>query len=192
MRTKLEEAIEKIHSIGDEYCENQMYFWPDFDPVHPNPKAYFRKQGVEFDGDLYIRYRVKQTIRPIPSAQIEQEERIVGATLPEDYKTLLQVFGEVHLPGNAVFCLDSPAKALNATRGAWHDTDTPPKVLAVSSYWRTSDGNSIGFIREGDAFLPAIYEFNHELVYGAENTSEWTTRLSDSLADFILAYLQQD
>jgi len=52
MSSSLDALISKVRSISDEYCENQMYVWPGFDPMDPNPKSFFKKHGIKFDGEL--------------------------------------------------------------------------------------------------------------------------------------------
>lgn len=191
MPEDLDRLIEQIRAIGDEYCENQMYWWPEFNPREDDPDAFFKEQGIKFDGELFIRYRVKRTFRPIPAAELGQQEQALGVALPHDYKVLLQQFGPLHLPGRACIALESPKEALRTTRGRWCNEDKPLSVLAISPYWETSDGNSIGFIRNGDAFQPAVYEFNHELVYEGDDPTLWSVRRGDSLAEFLLEYLNQ-
>lgn len=189
MSNSLEAAIQKIHAIADVVCENQMYFWPGFDPLDDDPAKFFRKHKIEFDGDLFIRYPVKATFHPLTKSQIEKEERELGFTLPSDYKTLLQTFGEFHLPGTASICLNAPAAALQSTHSQWCEPDEPLCVLAISSYWQSSDGNSIGYVRAGDALGCELFEFNHELRYEGNDPVLWSKRISNSLADFVLEYL---
>lgn len=192
MSNSLEAAIRKIDALGNEYCVNQMYRWPGFDPRHPDPATFFSAGRIEFDGDLFIRYRVKETFNPLSVERIEAEEGMVGASLPNDYKVLLQTFGEFHLPGAAGICIESPAKALKTTRGTWRYEGEPLRALAISSYNDTSDGNSIGFIRDGDSFQPALFELCHELRSRGDDPSLWTKKLGDSLSDFLLEYLERD
>ncbi len=179
----------KIRSIGDVHVQNQMYVWPDFDPMDRRPKAFFKKRGIEFDGVLYIRYPVNKTIDPLSQAQLDQQERSLGLHLPVDYKQLLLSFGPIHLPGNANVIITSPADALQLTRDSWCYGDKPLTVLAISSYNCTCDGNSIGFIRSGDLFQPEVYEFNHELLYKADDPRLWTRKVGNSLTGFLLEYL---
>lgn len=188
----LDSLIARIRSIGDEYCENQMSVWPGFNPTDCDPEEFFRERGIEFDGLLFIRYPVKTTFNPIPIARIEDEERSLGVTLPSDYKVLLQQFGEFHLPGNASIRIESPLEALRTTRWAWCYGDRPLSALAISSYDATSDGNSIGFVRNGDSFQREIYEFNHELVYQGDSPSLWTKKISNCLAEFLFDYLDDN
>jgi hypothetical protein len=187
--SKLQSLLDKIRSIADEHCESQMYCWPGFDPMDPNPKKFFKKLGIEFDGDLFIRYPVKKTFSPMSAQKIAEEEREIGVNLPLEYKTILSEFGGVHLPGNANVAIETPLEALRTTRGAWCYEGKRLSVLAVSSYNRASDGNSVGFIRLDSEFSPVVYEFDHELLYHGDDPSLWTRRVADSLADFLLDYL---
>jgi len=182
--------IAKIHSIGNEYCKSQMYSWPGFDPMEPNPKKFFRKLGIKFDGDLFIRYPVKRTFRPMPVERIEAEEREIEVALPGDYKSLLAEFGDVHLPGDAGIAIATPLKALKMTRGAWCSEAEPLSILAVSPFNRNSDGNCLGFIRKGSEFMPEVYEFRHELLYHGDDPALWSKLIADSLSDFLFDYLQ--
>jgi hypothetical protein len=111
--------------------------------------------------------------------------------LPADYKTLLQTFGEFHLPGNAMICIKSPARAVQTTRSGWCSESQPLTVLAISSYCDTSDGNSFGYIRTGDSFGPPLCEFNHELWRKDAKPALWAKKLSASLAEFVLEYLKK-
>jgi hypothetical protein len=191
MSSLLDTAIAKIRSIASEYCENQMYVWPDFDPMEPDPATFFRQRGIEFDGDLFIRYPVRITFNPIPLTSLESEGRAIGIELPRDYQVLLQEFGEFHLPGPAGIQFESPAHALQTTRGHWCLSDGELTALAISPYNETGDGNSIGFVRRGNVFEPAIFEFAHELVQPGAAPETWTRKISDSLAEFILEYLDR-
>ena len=192
MLNSLELAIAKIRSIGDAHCQNQMYVWPGFNPMDPDPEAFFKKQGIDFDGLLFIRYPVKRTFRPLPAALISDEERSLEVKLPGDYKTLLEMFGEFHLPGKASVCIRAPARALALTRGAWCYEGKPLSALAISNFNNTSDGNSIGYIREGNCFRPELFEFDHELLYEGDNPALWTRKVGDCLADFLLEYLDRN
>ena len=180
---------EKIRSIANEYCESQMYCWPEFTPM-ANPKKFFRKLGIEFDGVLFIRYPVKKTFCPMMVEKIMEEEEKIGVLLPTEYKSLLEEFGGVHLPGNANVAIDTPMEALRNTRGTWCYEGKPLSVLAISSYNLDADGNSIGFIRKGSEFSPVLYEFDHELVYKGDDPSLWSRPLAETLSDFLLSYLE--
>ncbi|MFN0020166.1 MAG: hypothetical protein ACKVP0_18045 [Pirellulaceae bacterium] len=191
MSRKFDSLAEKIRSIGEVYCENQMYVWPGFDPKDPNPRRFFKKLGIEFDGDLFIRYPVKKTFSPIPGDQLDQQERSSGLKIPDDYRQLLQQFGPVHLPGKANIAINSLQEAIKTTRLFWCYEGTALSALAISSFNQTSDGNSIGFIRIGDSLQSEVYEFDHELVYQGKDPRLWTRKVGDSLADFLLKYLNE-
>jgi len=179
----------KIRSLSEVRCENQIYAWPGFDPMNPDPERFFKKLGIDFDGILFISYPVKLTFSPLSSEELSQYERFLSAEIPVDYKLLLQQFGPVHLPGKANIIIESPQEALKTTRAVWCYEGTPLSVLAISSYNSTSDGNSIGFIRNGDAFEPEVYEFDHELIHNGGDPRVWTRKVGDSLAEFLLEYL---
>lgn len=80
---------EKLRSISSHYCENQLYVWPGFNPEIHDPDEFFASRDIEFDGELFIRYRVERTFRPLTAAQIAREERLIGAKLPADYTAFL-------------------------------------------------------------------------------------------------------
>jgi len=125
--------------------------------------------------------------------QIEDVERTLGVSLPNDYRVLLHEFGDFHLPGSANITFESPAEALKTTEMAfWCNVGSPLSALAISPYDATSDGNWIGFLRDGDFFQPAIYEFDHERVRKGKNPSLWTKKISSCLADFIIEYLERN
>lgn len=187
--SQIRELVEKIRSIANEYCESQMYCWPGFDPMDRNPKQYFRNLGIEFDGDLFIRYRVEKTFRPMSIQEILEEESKIGVLLPADYKSLLEEFGPVHLPGDANVAIDTPMEALRATRSAWCYEGKPLSAIAISAYNRNADGNSIGFIRKGSEFSSIVYEFDHELAYKGDDPLLWSRPLADTLSAFLLNYL---
>jgi hypothetical protein len=189
MSQALDSLIAKIHSLSEKRCKNQMYVWPGFDPMDPDPGKFFKRLGIKFDGSLFISYPVKMTFAPLSKEELIQQERSLGVQLPDDYKELLQQFGPVHLPGSADVILQSPQEALASTRAAWCYQGKPLSVLSISSYNRTSDGNSIGFIRKGNLFGPEIYEFDHELLYHGDDPNLWTRKAGDSLAEFLLEYL---
>ncbi|QDU30171.1 hypothetical protein ETAA8_52900 [Anatilimnocola aggregata] len=166
-----------------------MYVWPGFDPANPKPAKFFKNLGIKFDGVLFISYPVKMTFLPLAKDELIQQERLLGAELPADYKDLLQQFGPVHLPGVANIIIESPQDALQTTHSKWC-YDGTPLVLAISAYNLTSDGNSIGYLRNGESFGPEIYEFDHERFYNGGDPSAWTRKIGDSLADFLLEYLE--
>jgi hypothetical protein len=190
MSNNLTALLQKIHSIADVYCETQMYCWPGFNPSEDDPEEFFSEQRIDFDGELMIRYPVKRTFQPMSVTQIEKEERSLGVDLPEDYKAILREFGPVHLPGPAEIIIETPAEALNLTERNWRG-GKPPLVIAISSYHQRADGNSLGFIRNESSFLPAVYEFSHELIWNDNNPLRWTKQIGDSLATFLLEYLEK-
>lgn len=187
---KIDLLADKIRSIADDYCESQMYCWPGFDPMDPDPGAFFHKLRIEFDGDLFIRYPVKNTFCPMTHEAILEEESKVGVLLPTDYKLLLAEFGSLHLPGAANIAIKRPIEALRSTRSMWCSEGTPLNALAISSYNHEADGNSIGFIRDGSKFSSIIFQFDHELAYKEEESSLWSKPQAESLSEFLLGYLE--
>ena len=191
MMNSVDIAISRIRSIGDEYCENQVYVFPDYDPVECDRTALCQRLGIPFTDDLMIRYPANRTFQPLSTTLIDDAERSLGVAIPDDYKVLLATFGEFHLPGNASICIDAPTAALATTRGAWCYEGTPLSALAISTFNETSDGNSIGYLRDGDRFLPVLFEFKHELRYEGDDPKLWTEKIADSLSDFLIAYLDR-
>lgn len=159
--------------------------------MDPKPKAFFKAQGIKFDGLLFIRYRVEQTFQPLTAAEIKAAEKNIGATLPSDYKTLLQMFGGFHLPGRAGIQLRPPLEAMSATSNQWQDKTSPLRVIAISQFNQTSDGDCIGFLRKGKSFLPELFKFDHERVYQGTDPSLWSKKVGDSLSEFLLSYLNR-
>jgi hypothetical protein len=188
--SSLEDAIAKIRSVGQHLCENQGHVFPDYDHMNGDATAVCERLGIPFTDDLFIEYPTERTFCPIDEADIAQEEQELGVRLPSDYKTLLNVFGEFHLPGNAVICIESPLHAAHTSQGAWQ-IDENLTALAISSYNVHSDGNSIGFLRQGDRFGDELFEFNHELRYHGDDPTLWTKRLASSLSEFIVSYIDQ-
>jgi len=194
MTNQLEMAIEKIRSVGDRLCENQVYYFDDyeFDPETGigDATALCDRLGIPFTDDIVIEYPASATFSPLPDSEIATLEESLSATLPEDYKQLLLTFGAFHLPGNADICLSTPSSAISSTCGVWQfeDPATLP-VLAISSYHQNGDGDSIGFIRNGELFDPAIFVFKHELRYEGDDPALWTERVADSFAAFVIAYV---
>jgi hypothetical protein len=187
---KINLLADKIRSIANDYCESQMYCWPGFDPMDPDPGAFFHKLGIEFDGDLFIRYPVKNTFSPMTHEAILEEEDKVGLLLPMDYKLLLAEFGSVQLPGAANIAIMSPIEAMKSTRSMFCSDGKPLIALAISSYNQEADGKSIGFIRDGSEFSSIIYQFDHELAYKGDEPSLWSKPLAESLSEFLLGYLE--
>lgn len=188
--SEIETAIALISSIGDEYCENQAYIFPEYDPSECDATALCKRLGIPFTDDLMIRYPANRTFKPLTHKAIAQEERALGATLPSDYKTLLETFGEFHLPGDESLCFKVPAAAARSTQQNWTQ-QLPLSALAISSYHKTSDGNCIGFIRNGPNFGDELFEFDHELVYQGEDPKLWSRKLADSLSAFLVGYLRR-
>lgn len=112
--SKLQSLLDKIRSIADEHCESQMYCWPGFDPMDPNPKKFFKK-----------------TFSPMSAQKIAEEEREIGVDLPLEYKTILCEFGGVHLPGNANVAIETPLEALRNSRPSSMNLITSCCILAT-------------------------------------------------------------
>lgn len=187
--SNIEIAIETIRSVGDEYCENQAYIFPDYDPMECDATALCDRLGIPYTDDIIIRYPASRTFAPIEADIIAQQEAEIGITLPQDYKTLLETLGEVHLPGHANVCIDSPANAVRTTRGYWIAEPAPLTMLAISTCNDTSDGDAIGFLLDGTRFGDAIFKFDHELIYGDDGPEKCSTQIASSLGEFIAQYL---
>ena len=185
-------AIETIRSVGDEHCENQAYIFPDYDPMECDATALCQRLGIPYTDDINIRYPANRTFLPIDPDLIAQQESQIGITLPHDYKTLLETLGAVHLPGHANVCIDSPADAVDTTRGYWLAEPAPLSLLAISTYNETSDGDAIGFRYDGDRFGDAVYKFDHELVNGDDGPENCATKIAYSLGEFITEYLAKN
>ena len=188
--SEIETAIDLIRSVGDKFCENQAYIFPEYDPSACDATALCKRLRIPFTDDLMIRYPASRTFNPLTRKAIAQEEKALGTTLPSDYKTLLETFGEFHLPGRESLCFEGPAAAAKLTQQYWAQ-EQPLNALAISSYHKTSDGNCIGFIRNGSKFGDELFEFDHELVYQGEDPRLWTKKLADSLSTFLAKYLRR-
>jgi hypothetical protein len=191
MANQLENAIAKIHSVGDELVLNQVYF---FDDYHPDPEtgigdptALCERLGIPYTEDIMVEYPANRTFSPISADDISALEKAVGATLPEDYKRLLATFGAFHLPGNGQICFFSPQTAISATRayGGYDNTLSMP-VLEISPC--LPNGDDIGFIRHDDKFGPELALFKHDTREG-NPPDKWATVMANSLSEFIVGYL---
>jgi len=194
MDSTLETAIDKIRSVGERICENQVYCFDDyeFDPETRMGDATIlcTRLGIPVTDDVVIEYAANRTFSPLPEPDIDAYEDALGASLPDDYKQLLATFGAFHLPGSAAICLASPTSAISSTcDGWWFDDPLTMTVLAISSYHQHSDGDSIGFVRDRDRFNPALFVFKHELRSGGDDPSLWTEHIADSFAAFVIAYI---
>jgi hypothetical protein len=191
MPSNIETAIAKIESAGDRLCENQVYYFDDYDPETGDATALCKRLGIPFTDDIVIEYPAKRTFAPISSSKLAKLSKRLGAALPDDYARLLVEFGPCHLPGDSVICFHSPESVISATCDGWgfDDPSTMP-VLAISPYHRDCDGDSIGFLRAGRSFAPELYVFRHELRYlGDDDATKWTERMADSLSEFIISYI---
>ncbi len=187
----IDDAIAKIRSVGHLICENQGHVFPDYDHINCDATAVCERLGIPFTDDLFLAYPAERTFVPIGDAEIFAEEGELGVQLPDDYKGLMMLFGEFHLPGTAAICFERPLRAAYTSRGAWQ-VDENLSVSAISSYNVDSDGNSIGFVRRGDRFGDEVFEFKHELRYHGSDPALWTSKLAGSLAEFIVNYLAQN
>lgn len=133
MSKVLDMAIERIRSVGDRLCENQVYYFDDydFDPETGvgDATALCNRLGIPVTDDIVIEYPAKRTFGPLPELDISAFEQSLEATLPTDYKRLLATFGAFHLPGNADICISSPSSAISSTCGAWWFDD--PSTMPV-------------------------------------------------------------
>ena len=190
MPNTVETAIAKINSVGERLCENQAYYFDDYDPEVGDVPALCNRLGIPATDDIVIEYPANRTFSPLPESEIAAYEEAVGASLPWDYKRLLAMFGTFHLPGRVSFCLYSPSSAISATCGGWwFDDPLTMPVLAISPYHQHSDGDSIGFLRSGSEFAPWLHVFKHELRHHGDDPSQWSERVADSLADFVISYI---
>ncbi|MFN3153432.1 SMI1/KNR4 family protein [Bremerella sp.] len=189
MTRAIDLAIDRIRAIGSHVCENQVYVFDDYDPHECDPTAVCQRLGIPYSDELFLSYPAERTFDPIPWAQIEAEEQQLGATLPDDYKTLLATFGRFHLPGRASICLRSPVDSSEVGQDAWSIPENG--ILAISNYMQESDGNMIGFIRNGEQFAPELYEFSLDLRWMTSSDQPWQIKRADSLADFVIQYLDQ-
>ena len=188
--TNIDDGIAKIRSVGHVICENQGHVFPDYDHMNCDATTVCERLGIPFTDDLFLAYPAERTFHPISESEVVEEEDELGVQLPDDYKKLLMVFGEFHLPGKAAICFERPLRAAYTTQGAWQ-VDENFSALAISSYNVDSDGNSIGFIRRNDRFGDEVFEFKHELRYHGNDPALWTNKLAGSLAEFIVNYLSQ-
>ena len=190
MTSTIEIAIAKIKGVGDRLCENQVYYFDDYDPETGDATALCRRLDIPLTDEIVIEYPVAKTFCPIPASTIAKLESQLGSKLPNDYTRLLTEFGAFHLPGRCAICFHSPDSVLSGTCGHWwfDDPSTMP-VLAISDYHHTCDGDSIGFIRKGEAFAPAVYVFKHDLRSEGADPKIWTEKLAESLSEFIVSYI---
>jgi hypothetical protein len=196
MASTVETAIAMIRSVGDELCENQVYYFDDydFDPETGlgDATALCTRLGIPVTGDILIEYPASRTYLPLTESQIASFEKSLCASLPDDYKPLLATFGAFHLPGNADIFLSSPSAAISTTGGSWwFDDPTTMPVLAIAPYRLCCDGDSIGFIRKNDEFGPALFVLKHELRHEGDDPALWTERIAESVSAFAIKYLEK-
>jgi hypothetical protein len=184
----LDEAVARIRGVADVHCENQVYVFSDYDYENYDATAVCERLGIPYSDDLYLCYPVKSTFDPLSESDIDAAERDLGATLPTDYKELLLQFGQFHLPGKEVICVEGPRQAAATTRACW-TYEGALTVLAISSYHKTADGDSIGFLRNGNSFGNELYHFNHDLRENGDDPKQWSEKVANSLAEFIVSHL---
>jgi hypothetical protein len=186
--SKLDEAVARIRGVADVYCENQVYVFPDYDHENYDATKVCKRLGIPVSDELFLRYPAGRTFKPLLQKSIEAGERALKAKLPADYKELLRQFGEFHLPGEEVICFDGPEAAARATRGCWI-FEGPLTALAISSYHKTADGDSIGFLRTGEMFGDDLFHFQHELRKDGSDPRQWSRKIASSLSEFIVGHL---
>ena len=190
MASTLETAIAKINSVGDRLCENQVYYFDDYEHELADPAPLCTRLGIPVTDEIVIEYPANRTFSPLTESDISALEKTFGASLPEDYRRLLATFGTFHLPGNAALCMHSPSSVISASCGGWlFDDPVTIPVIAISPYHQYSDGNSIGFIRKGAEFGAELFVFDHELRYKGDDPTLWSERIADSFAAFIISYI---
>jgi hypothetical protein len=164
MPATVEDAIAKVKAVGDKLCLTQVYSFDDYDPASGDATSLCKRLGIPVTDDIIIEFPINRTFQPLSPSKIAKLSKQLGASLPVDYNRLLTELGAFHLPGNADIGLFPPGSAFARTRQAWWFKDplTTP-VLAISSYDRYCDGDSLGFLRAGKAFAPELYVFKHEL-----------------------------
>lgn len=190
MTATIDIAIAKIKRIGDRLCENQVYYFDDYDPETGDATALCRRLGIPVTDDIVIEYPAAKTFSPIPESSIVELSVQLAAKLPDDYTRLLAEFGAFHLPGQCAICFHSPdSAALGTCDHWWFDDPSTMPVLAISDYHRNCDGDSIGFVRIGESFAPAVYVFKHDLRSRGDDPKIWTEKLAESLSEFIVSYI---
>src|SRR5688572_18231073 len=85
MDNRIERVIKCIRGAADVICERQMYCYPGFDPELHDPIDFFAAQGIDFDGELFVRFPTSRLFAPIPKTDLLAEAKTLGLTLPSDY-----------------------------------------------------------------------------------------------------------
>jgi hypothetical protein len=189
--TALESAIARINSVRNRLCHAQIYCFDDYDPATGDATALCNRLGIPVIDDIVVQFPVEATFAPLARSQIAMLEMDIGSRLPDDYKRLLAEFGPLYLPGKADIGFYSPEVVIKRTCRGWRfDNPATMPVLSISAYHCHCDGDSIGFIREGNSFGPELYRFKHERRSDGDEPTKWTERLAGSLAEFILSYIE--
>lgn len=197
MQNELDLAIAKIRSVGDRMCWAQVY---SFDDCEVDPETGIadatnvcKRLGIPYSDDVILEFPAKSTFAGHAQSDVRELEQALQATVPADYFRLMTEFGSFRLPGDDDIGFYSPRTIVACEGLPWelgHIASWP--VLAISFFHRDSDGDCIGFLRETEAkFGSPLYLFRHEERYLGDDPKLWSERIADSLAEFLIDYIDQ-
>lgn len=191
MENRIEQVMKCIRSVADVICERQLYCFPGFNPELHDPIDYFAAQGVDFDGELFVRFPTSRLFEPIPKADLLAEAKTLGLTLPADYVAILSTFGSFTPPGNDIWSpILRPTDAFRYAKSFGY-SKAPITALAIADFNDVSDGNAIGFICDGGVVESALFRFDHEIQFDPKQPSANVRPIADSLSEFLLWYLEK-
>jgi hypothetical protein len=191
MDNQIERVLKCIGRVADEICERQMYCFPGFDPETDDPTDFFAARGIEFDGELFVRFPTSQLFAPIPKADLLAEAKTLGLTLPADYVEILSTFGSFTPPGNDIWSpVLRPTEACSFATGYGYP-EIPIAALAIADFNNVSDGNAIGFLCDRGVVEPTLFRFEHENQFDPDEPRANVKPIADSLAEFLISYLEK-
>jgi len=192
VKKEIERVLKCIGRAADVICETQMYCFPGFDHEAHDPDEYFEAQGIEFDGNLFVRFPTSRLFAPIPTADLLAEAKTLGLSLSAEYIAILSSFGSFIPPGNDISCpIMRPTVACDyATHYGY--PETPITALAIADLNDVSDGNAIGFLCEQGIVERTLYRFDHESRFDPDQPRANVRPIADSLADFLCSYLEKN
>lgn len=125
---------------------------------------------------------------PVPPEYVTSLEVAVQASLPQDYRVLLERCGTFEVPGEPVVRLYDPAVVCAYVGSIYNMEGMPPAAWPALPIARYGDsGDDLGFVRTGDVFGPAVGILNHEGPWLDAARENWYEVAADSLSDFILS-----
>lgn len=127
---------------------------------------------------------------PVPATYLRSLEVALGATLPREYKLLLEKVGLPALPGEPAIEFYDPATICAYAGSVFNLEEAPPTSWAAVPLARVGPhGDDLGLLRDSDTFGSTVYLLDHERYWRA-GVEGWCEAQAESVTALVVARLQ--